>query len=107
MRLPLIIVLGLAGACGGSSKAGSGDPTGNGGPGAITFTATGGWLEYGFAEWTALAGADGYNVYYKLASADDSAYVLVDGALVRGTRVDIPGLRSQQAYDLKVAPVTA
>jgi pectate lyase len=92
-------------------QGGAGAPSGTT-PGTVThqgdiaFTATGGWLEYGFAQWTALSGADGYNVYDKLASADDSAYVRADAALVRGTRVDIPGLQGKQSYDLKVVPVT-
>jgi len=125
LRLPLILVLGLTSACGGaSSQTGAGGATGSGGQGGtapptgtmsgtvvqqgdITFTASGGWLEYGYAEWAALAGADGYNVYDKLGSADDSAYVLADAPLVRGTRVDIPGLQGKQDYDLKVVPVTA
>lgn len=113
---------GGAKASGGNTSSGGmtatgGQGGGGGGPdgttpgtvvqqGDIAFTKTGGWLEYGFAQWTALSGADGYNVYQKLGSAADSAYVRVDAALVRGTRVDVPGLAGKQAHDLKVVPVT-
>ena len=73
--------------------------------GDIVFTSIGGWLEYGFAQWNALTGATSYNVYYKLASAADTAYAPVDAPLVRGTRVDLPGLAGKQSYDLKVSPI--
>ena len=73
--------------------------------GGVTFTASGGWLEAGFAEWQPLANASGYAVYRKLASEADSAYVKVDTELVRGTRMDIPGLLGNQSYDIKVVPI--
>ena len=73
--------------------------------GGIAFSASGGWLETGFAEWRASDGASGYEVYCKPAAADDSTFVKVAAGLVRGTRVDIPGLLGNHAYDIKVVPV--
>lgn len=72
--------------------------------GRITVTKSGGWLETGFAEWTALDGASGYAVYHKPSAAADSVYVKADTELVRGTRVDVPGLPANQ-YDLKIVPI--
>jgi pectate lyase len=73
--------------------------------GGITFLTSGGWLEAGFAQWADHSGASGYGVYHKPSSEADTAYVRVPAQLVRGNRVDIPGLPGNQSYDLKVVPV--
>ena len=73
--------------------------------GSVIFTSSGGWLEAGFAEWRPLTSASGYRVYHKLAAEADTAYVKVDAELVRGTRVDIPGLLGNHSYDIKVVPI--
>jgi pectate lyase len=73
--------------------------------GDVVFTSLGGWLEASFAEWRPVVGASGYRVYRKLAAEADTAYVKVDAELVRGTRMDIPGLLGNQSYDIKVVPI--
>jgi pectate lyase len=73
--------------------------------GAVTFTAFGAWFEAGYAQWNPVSGATGYKAYAKKAA--DSEWVAVDAALLRGTRVDVPGLAGKVAYQLKVAPVLA
>ena len=67
------------------------------------FTSVGGWYESAYAEWTAVSGADSYNVYYKASGA--SSYTKVDDELVRGTRVDVLGLKGGSDYNVKVVPV--
>ncbi len=66
---------------------------------SLTITKSGGWFETAYAEWS---GGSNCTVYYKLASAGDSAYIQADQELVRGNRVDIPGLRGGTAYDIKI-----
>lgn len=65
----------------------------------------GSWFEAAYAEWEAYKGADGYNVYYKIAS--DSNYIQVDSELIRGTRVNIPGLKGNTNYIIKIVPVVS
>lgn len=65
----------------------------------------GSWFEAAYAEWKAYKGADSYNVYYKIAS--DSKYLQVDSELIRGTRVDIPGLKGNTNYIVKIVPVVS
>jgi pectate lyase len=101
---------GGASATGGTPSTGGAAPDGNT-PGTVTqkggivFTSAGGWFEYAFAEWKPLTSATSYVVYRKLGTAADSAYERVDTELVRGLRVDIPGLLGNETYDLRVVPV--
>ena len=67
------------------------------------FTSVGGWYESIYAEWTAISGADSYNAYYKASGA--SNYTKVDEQLVRGTRVDVLGLKGGSDYTVKIVPV--
>ncbi len=71
---------------------------------SITLTSSGAWFESAFAEWEQYNGASSYNVYYKSASND---YTKVDSELIRGTRVDIPGLKGDTNYTIKVVPVVS
>ena len=67
-------------------------------------TNAGGWFESAYAEWSAIDGADGYNVYY---SNDGSRWTKIDGELIRkyngGYRADAVGLAAGN-YTLKVVP---
>ncbi len=76
----------------------------------VTFTKSGGWLESAYAEWSPVSGANGYNVYYKLAAASDSQYLKLDGQLVRQYptyfRADALGLTAG-SYVLKVVPTAS
>lgn len=65
----------------------------------------GAWFEAAYAEWEAYQGATGYNVYYKIAS--DSNYLQVDSELIRDTRVDIPGLKGNTDYIIKIIPIVS
>lgn len=40
--------------------------------------------------------------YYKMSSQGDSSYVKVDSELINGTRLDLPGLKGNTNYDIKV-----
>ncbi len=75
--------------------------------GNVNILTCGGWFESGFMTWSATASADGYNVYYKSASA--SVYTQIDGMLIReyGSyyRADVVGLPAG-SYDLKVVPTS-
>lgn len=69
---------------------------------AFTITKAGAWFETAYLEWE---GGDypSYNVYYKEINKDDSnSYVMLDSSLVRGNRADIPGLKSNTAYSVRV-----
>ena len=67
-----------------------------------------GWFETAYVKWTPVAGATGYNVYVKSASATDAAYVQLDDELIRKypsyMRADALGLRAGD-YVMKVVPV--
>ncbi len=71
----------------------------------VTITASNGWLESAYAEWTPIDGADGYNVYSKKSGGE---YVKLDAPLVREYpdyfRADALGL-SAGDYTLKIVPV--
>ncbi|MDR1753449.1 MAG: hypothetical protein LBR74_00890, partial [Eubacterium sp.] len=75
--------------------------------GKVTVIKAGGWLESVYAEWQSFSGATSYNVYYKLAAENDSAFLPVDSPLVRNNRVDILGLKGGTEYTIKIAPVTS
>ena len=65
----------------------------------------GGWFESAYAEWSAISGADGYNVYY--SPAGSTAWTKIDSELVRRQgntyRADAVGLVAGK-YQLKVVP---
>lgn len=65
-------------------------------------------LEEAYAEWTAVSGATGYNVYYKAADAQDSEYKQIDTELIRQYssyfRADVLGLKEGN-YTIKVVPI--
>ena len=69
-----------------------------------------GWFETAYVKWTPVAGATGYNVYVKSASATDAAYVQLDDELIRKypsyMRADALGLRAGD-YVMKVVPVVS
>lgn len=64
-------------------------------------TGSGSWFETGWATWSSVAGASGYAVSYKPSSG--STWTPVDAALIRGNRVDIPGLQGNVSYDIRVS----
>lgn len=67
-----------------------------------------GWLESANVEWSAVENATGYNVYYKTASASDSAYTQLDNDLIREYssyfRADVLGL-AEGDYVIKIVPI--
>ena len=67
-----------------------------------------GWLESANVEWSATQNATGYDVYYKVASASDSTYKLLDNKLVRKYssyyRADVLGL-AEGNYVVKIVPI--
>ncbi|MBZ4042724.1 pectate lyase family protein [Flavobacterium hibisci] len=74
---------------------------------AQTITKSSGWLESAFVEWSPVAGADSYNVYYTGGGETNKK---IDEQLIRsyGTyfRADVPGIIAG-SYTLTVKPVTA
>lgn len=75
--------------------------------GAQTITKSSGWLESAFVEWSPVAGADSYNVYYTGGGETNKK---IDEQLIRsyGTyfRADVPGIAAG-SYALTVKPVTS
>lgn len=75
--------------------------------GAQTITKSAGWLESAFVEWSPVAGAESYNVYYTGGGETNKK---IDEPLIRsyGTyfRADVPGLAAG-SYTLTIKPVTA
>lgn len=74
---------------------------------SVTITKSAGWLESAFVEWTPVAGADSYNVYYTGGVETNKK---IDEQLIRSYgsyfRADIPGIAAG-AYTVTVKPVTA
>ncbi len=72
---------------------------------AVTFSAVGGASEAAYAEWSAVSGATGYNVYVKKSGG---SYEQIDTMLVRQYadcfRADAVGLAAG-SYTLKVVPI--
>ena len=70
-----------------------------------TALSVGGWFEAAWAEWESVAGASGYNVYYK---AESGNWTQIDAELIRSYgdywRADVVGLKAGK-YQLCVAPV--
>lgn len=69
----------------------------------VNLTSSGAWFETAYAEWSSYPSASDYNVYYK--QSGESKYTQADEELVRGNRVDIPGLKGNVNYEIKVVPV--
>ena len=67
-------------------------------PNAVT--SCGGWFESAYAEWNASEIGSGVKVSY--AEAGSSAFTQADPELIRNTRVDIPGLRGDTRYTLRI-----
>jgi pectate lyase len=74
---------------------------------AQTITKSSGWLESAFVEWSPVAGADSYNVYYTGGGETNKK---IDEQLIRSYgsyfRADVPGLAAG-SYTIAVKPVTA
>ena len=60
----------------------------------------GGWFESAYAEWD--ANAIGGNVTVSYAEAGSGDYTQADAELIRGSRVDIPGLKGNAQYTLHI-----
>lgn len=69
-------------------------------PTGDAITLCGGWFETAYAEWDSSKLGSNVKVSYKAAS--DSSYTAVDSELIRGNRVDIPGLKGGQSYDVRI-----
>lgn len=67
---------------------------------SLSITKSGGWYETAYVEFS--GGSGSYSAYYKQSSESDSSYVQADSQLIRGTRVDIPGLKGNTSYDIKI-----
>ncbi|MBP3250723.1 MAG: hypothetical protein J6M48_10285 [Ruminococcus sp.] len=63
-------------------------------------TLCGGWFEAAYAEWN--TNAIGGNVTVSYAESGSDAFTQVDSQLIRGDRVDIPGLKGDTSYDLRI-----
>ncbi len=75
---------------------------------SVAVTESSGWLESAYVEWSPVANAVGYNVYYKPANASDSSYVQLDTMLIRKYsnywRADAVGLKAGN-YVMRVIPI--
>ncbi len=60
----------------------------------------GGWYETAYAEWDSSKIGSNVTVSYKEHSASD--YIKADSQLIRNNRVDIPGLKGNTSYDIKI-----
>jgi len=63
-------------------------------------TECGGWFEEAYAEWD--TNAIGSDVTVSYAAAGDASFTAADAELIRGSRVDIPGLKGNTDYTLKI-----
>ena len=61
----------------------------------------GGWYETAYAEWD--SSKIGSDVKVSYAPAGTSTFTAVDSELIRGTRVDIPGLKGNTSYTLDIS----
>ena len=75
---------------------------------SVSLTASGGWFESAYVEWSPVSGASGYNVYYKQSGSSDSSYKQIDSMLIRKYasyyRADAVGLKAGN-YVIKVVPI--
>ena len=62
-------------------------------------TLCGGWYETAFAEWDANKIGSNVKVSYRTGNG---SFTSVDKELIRGNRVDIPGLKGGTAYEVKI-----
>ena len=67
---------------------------------ADAITASGGWFEAAYAQWD--ASAIGSDVKVSYAPAGGTDFTPVDAELVRGNRVDIPGLKGNTTYTVRI-----
>ena len=91
-----------------NKSASSGDSGNTGNTGTTTsdaITLCGGWFETAYAEWDASKIGSNVSVSYKESAA--SSYTNVDKELIRGNRVDIPGLKGNTSYDVKITGSSA
>jgi len=74
---------------------------------AVSILDSEGWLESANVEWNAMSNATGYDVYYKVASAPDSSYKVLENQLIRKYssyyRADVLGL-AEGNYVIKIVP---
>ena len=61
----------------------------------------GGWFESAYAEWD--ENAIGSDVHVSYAQAGESVFTDADPELIRGTRVDIPGLKGDTEYTVRIS----
>ena len=61
----------------------------------------GGWYESAYAQWDSSEIGSNVTVSYKEHSA--SSYIKADSQLIRNNRVDIPGLKGNTSYDVKIS----
>ena len=66
----------------------------------VDVTECGGWFEEAYAKWD--ANAIGPDVTVSYAAAGDALFTAADAELIRGSRVDIPGLKGNTDYTLKI-----
>ena len=64
-------------------------------------TLCGGWFESAYAEWD--SSAVGSDVTVSYAEKGSSSFVQADSELIRGNRVDIPGLKGDTEYTVKIS----
>ena len=62
-------------------------------------TLCGGWFETAYAEWDASKIGSNVKVSYRTSGG---SFTVVDKELIRGNRVDIPGLKGGTAYEVKI-----
>lgn len=67
---------------------------------ADAITMCGGWYETAYVEWNSSKIGNNVSVSYKEHSASD--YIKADSQLIRNNRVDIPGLKGNTSYDIKI-----
>ncbi len=83
------------------NKTTSGDSGSSGTTASDAITLCGGWYETAYAEWDSSKVGSNVSVSYKESAA--SSYTNVDAELIRGNRVDIPGLKGGVSYDVKIS----
>lgn len=84
----------------GSSSSGNQSQTAPSGNTSGAVTLSGGWFETAYAEWDSSKIGSGVKVSYRPSGA--SSYTAADSQLIRGNRVDIPGLKGGQKYDILI-----
>ena len=72
--------------------------------GDAAITEYGAWFESAYAEWD--ASAIGTDVTVSYAPAGETEFVTADPELIRGNRADLPGLRRNTVYTIRIAGST-